>query len=89
MSSTTLNSLSLPRSDQPSVSAALQELLVAGRHLAVALWQAAFVRNTAIQRQLTIAEEAAALRRYAASIYRSERGLAQDLMAAADRHEGL
>lgn len=89
MSSTTLNSLSLPRTSQPGVSAALRELLVAGRHLALALWQAASMRSAANQRQMTAAEEAAALRRYAASIYRTERGLAQDLMAAADRHEGL
>ncbi|MBX9817288.1 MAG: hypothetical protein K2X79_04625, partial [Burkholderiaceae bacterium] len=64
MASTTLNSLTLPSSAQPTVGASLQALLAAGQALAVALWQAALGTKSATAK--TAYQEAEELRTYAA-----------------------
>lgn len=87
MASTTLNSLTLPSSVQPTVGASLQALLAAGQALAVALWQAALGTKSATAK--TAYQEAEELRTYAAQIQSTDPEFANDLFAAADRHEGL
>lgn len=87
MASTTLNSLTLPSSTQPTVGASLQALLAAGQALVVAVWQAALGAKTATAK--TAYQEAEELRTYAAHIQSSDPEFANDLFAAADRHEGL
>ncbi len=88
MTSTTLNAVSLPRNAQPSVGASLRALWVAGKNLAVALWQVAF-GVTVVEAGSVRFQEAEELRTYAASIQKMDPEFAQDLFAAADRHEGL
>ncbi len=87
MASTTLNSLTLPSGAQPGVGASLQALLAASQALVVALWQAAVGTKSAAAR--TAYQEAEELRTYAAQIQSSDPEFANDLFAAADRHEGL
>lgn len=87
MVSTTLNSLTLPSSAQPTVGASLQALLAAGQALAVALWQAAVGTTSASVKSAY--QEAEELRSYAAQIHSADPEFANDLFAAADRHEGL
>ncbi len=87
MASTTLNSLTLPSSAQPTVGASLQALWTAGQALAVAVWQAAFGAQSAAAK--TAYQEAEELRTYAAQIQCMDPEFANDLFAAADRHEGL
>nr|WP_315463424.1 hypothetical protein [uncultured Rhodoferax sp.] len=87
MSSTTFNTISLPQNANPTVGAAVQALWVAGKNLAVALWQVAFGAGPA-QADTRFAE-AEELRTFAASIQKSDPSFAMDLFAAADRHEGL
>ena len=87
MASTTLNRLTLPASTQPTVGASLQALLVAGQALAVAVWQAAFGAQSVAAK--TAYQEAEELRTYAAQIQSTDPEFANDLFAAADRHEGL
>ena len=87
MASTILNSLTLPSSAQPTVGASLQALLTAGQALVVALWQAAL--GTKIATAKTACQEAEELRTYAAQIQSVDPEFANDLFAAADRHEGL
>lgn len=87
MASTTLNRLTLPASAQPTVGASLQALLAAGQALAVAVWQAALGAKPATAK--TAYQEAEELRTYAAQIQSSDPEFANDLFAAADRHEGL
>jgi hypothetical protein len=86
MASTTLNALSLPAAAQPTVGASVRELLVAGQHLAAALWYTAFA-PAAQSSAKTAFEEAEELRSYAATLQRTDPEFARDLFAAADRHE--
>lgn len=86
MASTTLNALSLSTTAQPTVGASVRELLVAGKHLAAALWYTAFTPAAQSSAQ-TAFEEAEALRSFAATVQRSDPEFARDLFAAADRHE--
>ncbi|WP_296508241.1 hypothetical protein [Rhodoferax sp.] len=88
MASTTLNSISLPRNEQPTVGASLQALWLAAKSLVVALSQAAFGTQVEDTRS-TRFQEAEELRTFAASIQKSDPVFALDLFAAADRHEGL
>ncbi len=88
MASTTLNAISLPQNAQPTVGASLQALWVAGKSLAVAVWQVAFGASVVNANSVRF-QEAEELRTYAASIQKSDPEFALDLFAAADRHEGL
>lgn len=88
MASTTLNALSLPTTAQPTVGASVRELLVAGRHLAAALWYTAFA-PASVSTAKTAYEEAEELRSFAATLQRTDPEFARDLFAAADRHEGI
>ena len=89
MASTTLNALSLPKNEQPTVGASVRELLVAGQHLAAALWHTAFARAAAASSAKTAFDEAEELRSFAATLQRTDPEFARDLFAAADRHEGV
>ena len=86
MASTTLNALSLPNTMQPTVGASVRELLVAGQHLAVAIWHTAFA-PAAQSAGKTAFDEAEELRSFAATVQRTDPEFARDLFAAADRHE--
>ena len=87
MASTTLNALSLPQKQQPTVGASVRELLVAGQHLAAALWHTAFAPATVQSTAKTTFDEAEELRAFAASVQHTDPEFACDLFAAADRHE--
>ena len=86
MTSITLNSQTHIPAAQPSIGAALSELMVAGRHLSVALLST-LRRPSAASRRLSVYEEAENLRTYAQSYLKTDPGFAADLFAAADRHE--
>jgi hypothetical protein len=86
MTSITLNTQTPATATQPSIGAALSELMVAGRHLSVALLST-LRRPSAASRRLSVLEEAESLRAYAHSYVKTDPGFAQDLFAAADRHE--
>lgn len=68
-----------------NMGTALNELTLAARRLAVALW-ASLIQRTA-PRQLTALEEANNLRAIADGLVNKDPSFAQDLYAAADRHE--
>jgi hypothetical protein len=87
MASTTFNGLSLSHHQPAGVGAALQELLMASRHLATALWQAAAAPLPDRASALADAEDAEAVRAYASRIQHTDPGFAADLFAAADRYE--
>ena len=67
--------------------AAFGEVATAFKHLASALVRSSFATAQAPSQTLTAYEEAEALRTYAAGIQQQDPGFAQDLFAAADRHE--
>lgn len=75
-------------SAQPSsVGDALRGLAVAAHRLVSALWAAASQRSHVAPRVLTLREEADELRAFANTLATSDPGFADDLYAAADRHE--
>jgi hypothetical protein len=84
MTSITLQRINTPR-EPHSVSTAMHELAVATRNLITAIWA------TLVQRRahttLTALEEADELREMAYRLSASDPHFAQDLYAAADRHE--
>lgn len=84
-SSSVLNLPSVSTNQGSSIGAALSEVAVAFKHLASALLRSALV--PAPTRALSAFEEAEALRSYAIEIQRQDPQFAQDLFAAADRHE--
>ena len=87
MSSTVLKLNTLPASQASSIGAALGEVAVAFKHLASALIQKALTPASVEVKNLTAFEEAEQLRTYAASLQAQDPDFAQDLFAAADRHE--
>ena len=89
MTSSTLHSLHLSPAQPANVGEALRELAVAGQRLVMALWAAAGLRaSTVLQRPaMTAYEEAEELRTFALSYIDSDPHFANDLFAAADRHE--
>jgi hypothetical protein len=87
MSSAVLKLNSLPASQGTSIAAALGEVALAFQHLASALVQKVFSRASEQSHTLTAYQEAEALRTYAADIQAQDPDFAQDLFAAADRHE--
>ncbi len=86
-SSSVLKLNTLPARDGSSIGAAISEVAIAFKHLASALVSSAFTPAVAPSQVLTAYEEAEALRSYAADIQAQDPDFAQDLFAAADRHE--
>ena len=87
MSSSVINLNTLPARNGSSIGAALAEVAVAFQHLASALVRKVFSPASVETKTLTAFEEAEALRTYAADIQSQDPEFAQDLFAAADRHE--
>jgi hypothetical protein len=87
MASTVINLNTLPARDGSSIGAALGEVAVAFKHLASAMVRKVFSPAVADSHTLTAFEEAEQLRTYAADIQSQDPDFAQDLFAAADRHE--
>jgi hypothetical protein len=83
----TLNTLNTLPARDGSIVAALGEVAVAFKHLTSALASKVLSPATAEARTLTAFEEAEELRTYAADIQAQDPDFAQDLFAAADRHE--
>lgn len=89
MTSSTLNSLNLAPAQPSSVGEALHGLAIAGHRLVLALWTAAGQR-TRVERQepaMTAFAQAEQLRAFAVDYINTDPGFADDLFAAADRHE--
>lgn len=80
-----LNTLNAPQSS--NVASAMGEVAVAFKHLASALVQEVLAPAAVEPQHLTAYEEAEQLRTYAADIQSQDPDFAQDLFAAADRHE--
>jgi hypothetical protein len=80
-----LNTFSAPQGN--GIGAALAEVAVAFKHLAAAVVAKVLAPAAAPSATLTAFEEAEALRTFAAEIQQQDPGFAQDLFAAADRHE--
>ena len=87
MTSSVLNLNSIPARQSGSIAAALGEVTVAFKHLASALVQKILAPASVEAVQLTAYEEAEQLRTFAADIQSQDPDFAQDLFAAADRHE--
>ncbi|WP_114973952.1 hypothetical protein [Rhodoferax ferrireducens] len=89
MTSSTLHSLNLAPTQPSSVGEALHGLAIAGHRLALALWAAAGSRFSASQSRpaMTAFEEAEQLRAFAVEQIQCDPRFADDLFAAADRHE--
>ena len=87
MASSVLNLNTLPAQEAGGIDAALGEVTVAFKHLASAMVQKVFAPVSVQSEHLTALEEAEALRTYAADIQSQDPDFAQDLFAAADRHE--
>lgn len=85
MTSTVLHHPTLAQ-EAKNVSFALRELALATRRLVSALWATAQQRRQP-SAQSTARQEADKLRAYADSLYRTDPRYAQDLYAAATRHE--
>lgn len=87
MTSATLLSSNLSTVPSPSVGVALRELGGAAQKLGLALWVALLQRSSTASRVLTAREEADQVRDMANAMMHTDPGFAQDLYAAADRHE--
>jgi hypothetical protein len=87
MASSVINLNTLPAREGSSIGAALAEVAVAFQHLASALVRKVLAPSSVQVQPLTAFEEAEALRTYAADIQSQDPEFAQDLFAAADRHE--
>lgn len=89
MTSSTLHSLNLAPAQPSNVGEALHGLAVAGHRLALALWAAAWPRSSVVlpQPAMTAFEEAEELRAFAVEQISTDPRFADDLFAAADRHE--
>ena len=87
MSSSVFNLTILPAEERSSIGAALGEVTAAFKHLAAALVSKVFASTPAQARNLTAFEEAEELRSFAADMQAQDPNFAQDLFAAADRHE--
>ena len=85
MTNTALHQPTLAQEAQ-NVTVALRDLALATRRLATALW-ASLTQPTQACPVKTARQEADKLRAYADSLYRADPRYAQDLYAAATRHE--
>jgi hypothetical protein len=86
MTSATLNPGNLATETQ-NVESAWRDLALAARNLVRALWSTSLKRNTGVPPALTAYEEANNLRALADTLVSKDLRFAQDLYAAADRHE--
>lgn len=87
MSTATFNSSNIAAAQPSTVGIALRELGVAAQRLAVALWASVTTRSVSRSSVLSASEEAQELRAFASSIAATDPSFADDLFAAADRHE--
>jgi hypothetical protein len=87
MTTATLRPTRLSPTASSNVSVALRELAGAAHRLALALWAAKADRTPAQSQEASAFEAAAELRTFASSLPASDHGFADDLYAAADRHE--
>ena len=87
MTTATFNSSNIAAAQPSSVGMALRELGATAQRLAIALWASVATRAAAKSPALSASEEAQELRAFASSIASSEPSFANDLFAAADRHE--
>jgi hypothetical protein len=87
MPSSVANLNTAPANQGNSIGDALEEVTVAFKHLASALVQTVTAPAPEQTPALTAYDEAEALRTYAADIQNQDPDFAQDLFAAADRHE--
>ena len=87
MSSSSVLKLNTLPARESSIGAAFGEVALAFKHLAGALVRNTFAPAAVQSPVLTAFEEAEALRSYAADIQNQDPDFAQDLFAAADRHE--
>jgi hypothetical protein len=84
MTSIALQHINAPRSNG-DITTAFHELVLASRNLITALWTSLI--QDKVSRTLTIHEEAEKLREMAYRLSASDPHFAQDLYAAAERHE--
>ena len=87
MSSSAIPFNTLPARESGDIASALGEVVTAFRHLASALLRTVSTPAAAATQPQTAFEEAEQLRSYAAGIQAQDPDFAQDLFAAADRHE--
>lgn len=87
MTTATFNSSNIATAQPSSVGAALRELGVAAQRLATALWASVATRSASQSSAMSASDAAQELRAFASSIAASDRSFADDLFAAADRHE--
>lgn len=87
MTTATLTTSNLASAQPSSVGFALKELGAATQHLATAIWALVATSFRWETRELTAQEAAQSLRVFASSVAASDPGFANDLFAAADRHE--
>ena len=87
MTSATLHTSNYAPEQPASVADALHGLAIATQRLVLALWAAVGQRASAAPQVLTRREEADELRAFANTHMATDPGFADDLYAAADRHE--
>jgi hypothetical protein len=87
MTTATLRPTRLASTPSSNVGTALRELAGAAHRLALALWAATVDRTRAQSQEASAFEAAAELRTFASSLPASDHSFAEDLYAAADRHE--
>lgn len=87
MSPAALSHTRVHAAPSPKVSEALHELVVASHKLLRALWTATFASSGQAPRPLTALEEANQVRSMADEVLHTDPRFAQDLYAAAERHE--
>ena len=87
MTTATLTITNIASAQPSSVGFALKELGIATQHLASAIWTSVAASFRWESRELTAQEAAQSLRVFASSVAASDPSFANDLFAAADRHE--
>ena len=87
MASTVLHSLNLAPAQPSSVAEAMHDLALACGRLAQALWATLRLRLSVVAPALTAFEEAEQVRAFAYAQQQFDPRFADDLYAAADRHE--
>ena len=87
MTTATLTTSNMASAQTSSVGIAMKELGAAAQHLATAVWTSVAASFRWESRELTAQEAAQSLRVFASSVAASDPSFANDLFAAADRHE--
>jgi hypothetical protein len=87
MSSTIMQSQSFQAAQPQAIGEALRELSAAAQHLFQSIRATLQKQDASASKELTPAEEANRVRQMATTYLRTDPGFAEDLFAAADRHE--